>query len=222
MAGLEKPKERITGIVGGQIVPATDTPLLTSASTPWFGFLLEKHASGDRQDVLWGWHRAHIGLVTKGQISFSVRNLRGAQEYVARAGSVSVFPSGFDETLFAISQSKFEAIAVELDPALLEALLGSRMDGSTSTLVPQIAVEDRYLALLLRAMAAEVAQGCPAGALYGHALSLALATYLDRKFSVKRRNELPEPKALTLSRPAAPAWRARRGLHRPGDRGRAS
>ena len=194
MVRLAKPREQITGIVGGKIVPATDTPLLTSASTPWFGFLLEKHNAGDRQDILWGWHRTHVGLITKGQLSFSVRTFSGNQDCVARAGSVCVFPSGFDETLFSISESKFEAIVVELDPALLEALMGRRMAASTSTLIPQIAIHDRYMALLLRAMAAEVAQGCPAGALYGHALSLALATYLNRRFSVKRRIEKRRPR----------------------------
>ena len=51
MASLAKPGEQITGIVDGQIVPATETPLLTSASTPWFGFLLEKHDAGGRGDM---------------------------------------------------------------------------------------------------------------------------------------------------------------------------
>jgi AraC family transcriptional regulator len=194
MASLAKPREQITGIVGGQIVPATDTPLLTSASTPWFGFLLEKHNAGNRQDVLWGWHRTHVSLITKGQIGFRVRS--GNRDYVARAGNICIFPSGFDETLFSISESKFEAIVVELDPALLEALRGDHMAASTSTLIPQIAIHDRYIALLLRAMAAEVAQGCPAGALYGHALSLALAKYLDRSFSVKGRIERKWPQVL--------------------------
>ena len=194
MASLAKPREQITGIVGGQTVPATDTPLLTSASTPWFGFLLEKHNAGDRQDVLWGWHRTHVSLITKGQIGFRVRS--GNRDYVARAGNICIFPSGFDETLFSISESKFEAIVVELDPALLEALRGDHMAASTSTLIPQIAIHDRYIALLLRAMAAEVAQGCPAGALYGHALSLALAKYLDRSFSVKGRIERKWPQLL--------------------------
>lgn len=193
MASLVKPREQITGIVSGQIVPATETPLLTSASTPWFGFLLEKHNGGDRQDILWGWHRAHVSLITKGQLSFSVGHFSGNRDYVARAGSVCIFPSGFDETLFSISELKFEAIVIELDPALLGALLGGHMAASTSTLIPQIAIHDRYMALLLRAMAAEVAQGCPAGALYGHALSLALATYLDRTFSVKKRIERKRP-----------------------------
>jgi AraC family transcriptional regulator len=205
MASLAKPREQISGIVGGQIVPATDTPLLTSASTPWFGFLLEKHNAGERQDVMWGWHRAHVGLITKGQIGFSIRSSGGDRDYVARAGNVSVFPSGFDETLFRVSGAKFEAIVVELDPALLGALLGDHMAASTSTLVPQIAIHDRYVALLLRAMAAEVAQGCPAGALYGHALSLALATYIDRTFSVKRRIERRRPRWIAGAKSWGPA-----------------
>ncbi|HET7851834.1 MAG TPA: hypothetical protein VFK91_03695 [Methyloceanibacter sp.] len=185
MSSLAKPREQISGIVGGQIVPAMETPLLTSASTPWAGFLLEKHNAGGRQNVSWGWHRAHISLITKGQLSFSVHTSRGSQDFVGQPGSVCVFPSGFDETHFAITGAKFEAIVVELDPARLEALLERPAPASTGTLAPQIAIRDRYIAMLLRAMASEVAQGCPAGALYGQALSLALATYLERKFPVK-------------------------------------
>jgi AraC family transcriptional regulator len=189
----EKPREQITGIVGGQIVPATDTPLLTSASTRWSGFLLEKHNAGERQDVCWGWHRAHVSLITKGQLGFRVLNSSGNQDFVARAGSVCVFPSGYDETHFSIAGSKFEAIVVELDPTRLEALLGRQRAASTDTLAPQIVIRDRYMAMLLRAMASEVVQGCPAGALYGQALSLALVAYLERKFSLKRRSQKKTP-----------------------------
>jgi AraC family transcriptional regulator len=189
MSSSERPREQISGIVGGQIVPATDTPLLTSASTPWSGFLLEKHNAGDRQDVTWGWHRAHVSLITKGQLSFSVRAARGNRDFLGQPGSVCVFPSGYDETRFAIAGSRFEAIVVELDPTRLETLLERPASASTDTLAPQIAVRDRYIAMLLRAMASEVAQDCPAGALYGQALSLALVTYLERRFSVKGRAE---------------------------------
>jgi hypothetical protein len=96
---------------------------------------------------------------------------------------------GCDETNFAIAGSKFEAIIVELDPTRLETLFERPASASTDTLAPQIVVRDRYIAMLLRAMASEVAQDCPAGALYGQALSLALATYLERRFSVKGRAE---------------------------------
>src|SRR6476620_376445 len=150
MSEQERPREQISGIVGGHIVPATETPLLTSASTPGAGFRLEKHNAGDRQDVNWGWHRAHISLITKGQLGFSVRTSRGNQDFVGEAGSVCVFPSGYDETHFAIAGSKFEAIVVELDPTRLETLLERPASASTDTLAPQIVVRDRYMAMLLR------------------------------------------------------------------------
>jgi AraC family transcriptional regulator len=182
----EGTREQITGIVGGQIVPATNEPLLTSASTPWSGFLLETHATGGRQDVCWGWHRTHVSLLTKGSLSFRVLNPRGDQDFVARVGSVCIFPSGFDETHFSIAGSDFQAIVVELDPSSVEHLLGHKSPAPTGALAPQMVIEDAHIAALLRSMASEVEQGCPAGALYGQSLSLSLATYLAGRFSVKR------------------------------------
>lgn len=186
---LKKSSKQITGIVGGQIVPATDTPLLSSASSPWAGFLLEKQTGDGQQDVFWGWHRTHVCLMTKGQLSFRIRLPRGDQDFVWGAGSVCVFPSGFDETFFSNTGSKFEAIVVELDPARLEALVGNPMAAATGTLVPQIVVRDRYIAMLLRAMSSEIGQGCTGGPLYAQALDLALATHLPVFGGDARRRE---------------------------------
>ena len=152
-------REQITEIVGGQIVAATDAPLLTSATTPWSGFLLEKHDAAGRQDVRWGWHRTHVALFTKGTLAFQINEPANRQDFVARAGSVCIFPSGFDETNFSLTGSKFEAIVVELDPARLEGLAGS--NPQSGALTPQIVVEDTQIAALLRNMASEVAEGCP-------------------------------------------------------------
>jgi AraC family transcriptional regulator len=190
MEASGRAREQITGIVGGQIVPVTIEPLLTSASTPWSGFLLET-AHGVRHDAWWGWHRAHVALFTKGQLSFRVRMARGDQDFVAQAGSVCVVPSGFDETRFSVAGSDFEAICVELDPARVEALLGNRGPAASGSLTPQIVVEDAHIAALLKSMASEVAQGCPSGALYGQSLSLALAAYVAGRFSVKRPETRP-------------------------------
>jgi AraC-like DNA-binding protein len=188
--GIGRAREQITGIVGGQIVPVTIEPLLTSASTPWCGFLLET-AHGVRQDAWWGWHRTHIVLFTRGSLSFRVRLKKGAQDFVARAGSVCVIPSGFDETRFSVAESDFEAIVVEFDPARAEALLGSKSPATTGTLAPQTVIEDAHIAALLRTMASDVAQGCPVGALYGQSLSLALASYVAGRFAVKRSEQRP-------------------------------
>src|SRR5262245_13747117 len=126
MSNQNRPREQVSGIVGGHIVRAMETPLLTSASTPWSGFLLERHNAGGRQEVSWGWHRAHVSLITKGELSFRVRTYGGNRDFVGGAGSVCVFPSGYDETRFAIAESKFEAI--------VEALLERPASASTDTL----------------------------------------------------------------------------------------
>ena len=70
--------------------------------------------------------------------------------------------------------------ALELDPARVEALLGQKpAQHVCRCLVPaQIAMEDAQVAALLGSMALEVEPSCPAGALYGQSLSLALAAYL--------------------------------------------
>ena len=187
--GPEGAREKITCIVGGQIVPATDTPLLSSASTPWAGFLLEKHDAGGRQDVCVGWHRTHVGLFNKGSLQFRINKPAGSQEFVAKAGNVCIFPSGFMETRFSIAGSKFEAIAVELDPARVEALAGRK--AGIGSLTPQIVVEDAVVAALLTNMALDVAEGCPGGTLYGESLSLALVSYLLGRFTAKRATQQP-------------------------------
>jgi len=179
-------REQITGIVGGQIVAATDAPLLSSATTPWSGFLLEKHDAAGRQDVCWGWHRTHVALFTKGSLAFRINEPANNLSFLAKAGSVCLFPSGFAETHFSLAKSEFEAIAVELDPARLEALTGRK--AAIGALTPQIVVEDTKIAGLLKKMAWEVAQGCPSGPLYGQSLSLALASYLLGRFSGKRQD----------------------------------
>jgi AraC family transcriptional regulator len=181
--------EQITGIVGGQILPATNFPLLTSAATSWSGFLLEMHDAGTRQDVKWGWHRTHVSLLTEGQLNFRLVNPRRNQHFVAKAGSTSVFPAGFEETHFSIAGSRFQAICVELDPVLLKKLLDPENPACAHLVSPQIVSENAHIAALLRAMALEVAQGCPAGALYSQSLSLALASYLTATSKVKKIKE---------------------------------
>jgi AraC family transcriptional regulator len=181
---LGDPSERITGISEGQITPVAHAPLLTSAHTAWSGFLLEKHAaSAVRQDTIWGWHRTHVVLFTKGSLGFRCFTAGGTQHHRACLGSVSIFPGGFDETRFSVAGSDFEAICLELDPARVEALLGHHPNTSADALAAQIAIDDAQIAALLSSMALEVEQGCSAGALYGQSLSLALAAYLAGRFS---------------------------------------
>jgi hypothetical protein len=111
------PTEQVTGIIGGQVVSLSETPLLTSATAPWSGFLLEEvSAELVRTNVSWGWHRTHACLVTRGCLRFTLK-IGGRQErVVVREGDVNVFPAGFGESQFTYDGSAFQAIVVEVDP----------------------------------------------------------------------------------------------------------
>ena len=92
------PRDQITGVLEGQIVPITNSPVLTSASTPWSGFLLETYsAQVVRQEAKWGWNKAHLCLVTNGSIQFRVRRSGVSESFLGETGSVYVFPAGFEE-----------------------------------------------------------------------------------------------------------------------------
>jgi AraC family transcriptional regulator len=180
--------QQVAGIVDGQIVSVTETPLLTSASTSWAGFLLECHSANVvRQNVWWGWHRTHAVHFTKGTLAYRVRQHGRDEWFSARAGSISIFPSGFDETRFSVAESDFEATCVELDPALATQLFGRKGPAAGDALSPQLVIEDAQIAALLTSMKLEVSQGCCGGRLYAQSLSVALAAYLENRFSLSVR-----------------------------------
>ena len=180
--------QQITVIGNGQFVPVTEAPLLTSASTSWSGFLLECHAPNFAgQNVWWSWHRTHINLITKGTLTFRVRQFGEEEWYSARPGSVSIFPSGFGEICFSVDESHFELTCVELDPALLTEFFWRKGAPAADALSPQLAIEDAHVAALLTSMKLEVSEGCCSGRLYAQSLSVALAAYLENRFSQSGR-----------------------------------
>jgi AraC family transcriptional regulator len=185
--GLVRVREQITVIAAGQTIALTDSPLFTSASTPWAGFLLEAHtARAVKADTWWGWHRTHVCVVTNGTLNFRVRHAKPNESVEARSGTAVVFPSGFGEARFSIGQSDCQFICVELDPSRVMRLLGRTGPAADGALLPQFGLRDSHVGSLLRSMAAEVAGGCLGGRLYGQSLSLALAAYLEGRFSADK------------------------------------
>lgn len=175
---------RITGLVNGRMTPVTETPILSSAGTRWSGFLLEGHtARVCREAVWWAWHKTHVVLFTKGRCAFRTRGDLGDADFVAKGGSICIFPSDRGQTRFFISEADFQSVVVELDAERLEQLLHGDGPQSSCVLTPRLNIDDPQLAALIRNMQMEVEAGCPAGSLYDESLSLALATYLFGRYS---------------------------------------
>jgi AraC family transcriptional regulator len=137
-----------------------------------------------RQNVWWSWHQTHVNLVTKGTLTFRVRQFGSDEWYSAGPASVLVFPNGFGEAQFSVAESDFELTCVELDTALATQLFGRKGPAAAHALSPQLAIEDAHIAVLLTSMKLEVSQGCCGGRLYAQSLSIALAAYLENRFSL--------------------------------------
>jgi AraC family transcriptional regulator len=181
--------ERLTRVSRGLIVPVTDAPLLTSANTPWSGFLLEIQQAPTIREGLWySWHRTHVSVVTRGNLSVRLRGAGGNDNRLVSTGDVLIFPKGFGEACV-LERGDLQLICVEIDSMRVAQCLGRKGSYSESRLAPQFGIADRHIAALLTNMASEVASGCPAGRLYGQSLSLSLAAYLDGRFAKQERRE---------------------------------
>ncbi len=171
-----------------QVVSVTDSPTFSSDGTRWPGFLLEGHIPQTCRDAIWwGWHKTHVVLFTEGHCVFRTRGDLGDADFVARPGSICIFPRDCGQTRFFISEADFQSVVVELDAGRLEQLLHEDVQGSR-LLTPQLNINDPQIAFLLQSMRTEVEAGCAAGALYGESLSLALAAYLFGRYSTHAGN----------------------------------
>jgi AraC family transcriptional regulator len=124
-----------------------------------------------------------VCLVTSGTLGIRVRSAGGNGTFLAPAGTALIFPSGFREARFCYDDS--ELICVELDPLRAARFFGQG-GPANDALTPQFCLKDAHINALLTSMAAEVAEGCPTGVLYGESLSLSLAAYLEGRFGANK------------------------------------
>jgi AraC family transcriptional regulator len=176
------PHRRIETVVEGRRQPAAGRLILSSAQTPWSGFLFERHevSAGYAQRLFWP--VPHVVLVATGQVSIEDRALATQPRFVARPGSVTIWPGDHESKSLSWSGA-CEVLDVEMVGSTLERLAQGDRQLASMALSPQPGIQDPQLAALVRAMEAEVKAGCPAGRLYGESLSLALAVYVSGRYS---------------------------------------
>jgi AraC family transcriptional regulator len=179
--------ERITGIMAGSAVPlSAEAPELAGADQGWSGFLTEAHVMGPRRDeVGWTWRNTHVGVCTWGsgdiEVSTGGRDIR----YRAGPGNVTIFPSGFGPATIRQFDGRCRFLAVELDLDRLFKLFPDVGHARSWRFAPLIDGSDPQIVALLGNMHAEIAAGCPSGALYADTLSLALAAYLSGRYGAR-------------------------------------
>jgi AraC family transcriptional regulator len=163
-------------------------PEFSSFATGWSGFLLERHTVyGGLEEIGWSWHSTHVGMCTTGSSVIRVSGGAGNAHCVVRPGSVFIFPRGCDHTNILISGGVHRFIVTELDHAGLERLLPAGARASDESLAAQLNIDDPHIVAIVGNMLAEAAAGCPSGSIYGESLSLALASYVAARYSVRIR-----------------------------------
>ena len=180
--------------------PAQPPLLLSSAHTPWSGLLLERYAvsEGHASSLLWA--VPHIVLIEECAVDIEYRALGKGHRFVAGPGSVTVWPGGYETAPHDwVSAGPCQSVSAVLAGPTLGRLVEGNERLAGAALTPQHGVQDPQLAALLRAMEADVRAGCPAGPLYGEALSVALAAYVTGRYSTTRE-KAPPPRG-ALARP---------------------
>lgn len=180
------PSERVTAIMNDRVTPLPASPVLSSAESPWSGFLFEVQVvQASREEIGWSWHHTHIGVCTAGRSTIRVSGAAGEGRFLVRPSCISIFPGGCDHTDIHHSGGGIEFVVVEIDPSRLERLFHDEAPRIDSRLVPQLYAHDPRISALIGNMRAEVEAGCPTGTLYGESLSLALAAYVSSRYSIK-------------------------------------
>jgi AraC family transcriptional regulator len=123
---------------------------------------------------------SRVVLVAAGELSIE-DSAQTPRRFTAGLNSVIIWPAGHESAALSAS-GNCELIDVEMDLGTLARLAPDERLGEVQV-TPRQGIHDPQLTAFLHAMASEVEAGCPTGNLYHDALSLALATYLSRRYS---------------------------------------
>lgn len=105
-----------------------------------------------------------------------------AKRVVARPGRFTLLGRGDQQTGIAWSGTR-ETLYVAVSTEQLERLMGHDLNPADLSVTSQYAISDPQVLRLMGNMYEEIQAGCPAGKIYGEALSLALASYLLGRYS---------------------------------------
>ena len=155
----------------------------SSAKTTWSGFPVEGHTLGPRGQLgEFGIDYALLGLCVGGIGQVQVGKGKVVRRVTSLPGRFTLLGRGFEQKPLEWSGTR-EMLYVAIGAEQLERFMRHDVDLACLNVDPQYAVSDPQVASLVLNMRDEIHAGCPAGKLYGEALSLALAAYLFGRYS---------------------------------------
>jgi AraC family transcriptional regulator len=168
--------------------------LWSSQASPWSGFRMERHRIGPMgrlhdfavPDVL-------LGMCLAGSARMQYGGHRGElQRAVVQPGNFTLLNLGEQSRSIAWEGMR-ETLYIRVETAQLESFLPERAEARCIEVDPQYGVSDATVTRLVACMYEEARAGCPNGTVYAEALSLALASYLLRRYPGRRRPDDAPP-----------------------------
>ena len=132
----------------------------------------------------YGIDHALLGLCVGGSGKMKVRDGKSVRTVTSSPLRFSLLGRGFEQKPVEWSGTR-EMLFVAMGVEQLERFMRHDLDLACLNVDPQFAVSDPHVAALVLNMRDEIQAGCPTGKLYGEALSLALAAYLFKNYSVE-------------------------------------
>ena len=176
----------VTVVREGCAEPLLDIPpTLSSGSIQWQGVALECYTT---PAVLVSHHQHpehFLHMVLAGTVQFEVKTGGRNVRYTSRPGQLFLLPTGTVDEINWLGGA--ERLAVAIHPHLLTNALEETAHRVDIELVERWDLRDRHISMVVREMQADLADGCPAGKLYGESLANALAVYLQHRYAVWRR-----------------------------------
>ncbi len=183
-------------------------PRLSSTPVRWRQIAVEEYAVPAHIIERHEHPDAFVHIVLTGSVKYEVSTRGRTKRFDAIPGTTFILPRGtVDEIRW---EGPTRRLAVAIDPDLLAGTSEETIGREDIELVEHWALVDPHLAAILSAMRADLADGSPAGRLYGESLANALAVYLVGRYGTRRA-------ASTSPKGGMPGRRLRRVLDYIGE-----
>lgn len=162
-----------------------ERPILSSASSPWEGVLVEEHKDCAREllDLAPMAHLIVLQLSDAAMLEWKDTE-NGFRNRRHSYGEIDVVPAMFPFSMR--SKAAGNILVVSLEPKFLHYTAHELIDPEHLEIMPQLGIDDDFLWAAALALKTEIATGNAGGRCYGESLAGAMAVHVVRRYATRK------------------------------------